>query len=365
MVGGTHDKSHAIQKRGLGNVYAKSTLLNSSQIRRIAEVLVGRMYEELDDVLVMGSAKEAKERGAEGVMDMWDFNGAVNGDFAGAYLFGINKGMRLVGLSNKNKEHRSQFFDNHTKFLTGQGTPGFDEAKKWMEDYVLKLCDETADALSKKDENADDNNPTVYTQLTTKANLSALALASELLDHLIAASEAPRTACTYAQYELSRNPALQARLRAEIHTLIPPSSSPPPEIPNLRQLDSLPLLDAVLTETLRRHTATPGPQWRAAPPEGARIAGTWVPGGTVVQVSLGIMHRDEKVFPGWNEWKPERWLGSDEEEGERMKKGFWAFGRGSRGCTGREFALLGECLSSLLSSSSSRHAWLTGFHVQL
>jgi len=69
----------------------------------------------------------------------------------------------------------------------------------------------------------------------------------------------------YLTYELSLRPDLQARLRKEVRSLSPHSSyttSSGHELLPARSIAALPLLDAVIQETLRRYPAAPGPLLR-------------------------------------------------------------------------------------------------------
>ena len=91
-----------------------------------------------------------------------------------------------------------------------------------------------------------------------------LSIASEMIDHLAAGHETSAITLTYLSWQLSLNIPLQDALRAELLALEPnmllQSSESPGSIPNPRDLDSLPLLHAVLMETLtpaRRHPGRP------------------------------------------------------------------------------------------------------------
>jgi len=62
-------------------------------------------------------------------------------------------------------------------------------------------------------------------------------------------------------YELSRQPLLQSKLRAEVRSLSPRLNYPtniPEDLSLPRSIDALPLLDAVIQETLRRYLAAAG-----------------------------------------------------------------------------------------------------------
>ena len=69
------------------------------------------------------------------------------------------------------------------------------------------------------------------------------------------------------------------------------------------------------------------------------LCGYPLPEGVVAHAAAYSVHRNEEVFERAEKWLPERWMG---EKKEGVKNWFWAFGSGSRGCTGKEFALQGE-----------------------
>jgi hypothetical protein len=168
-------------------------------------------------------------------------------------------------------------------------------------------------------------------------------VASELLDHLAAGFETSAITLTYVVYELSKRPKLQASLRQELNTLTPPiHPDSDGQIPDAKALDSLPLLHAVLYETLRIHTAIPGGQPRITPQSGCRLGDyADIPGGIRVNSQAYSLHRNEEVFPQAESWLPERWLTDDGQikTGGDMHRWFWAFSSGGRMCIGNNMAM--------------------------
>lgn len=150
-------------------------------------------------------------------------------------------------------------------------------------------------------------------------------------------------------YEMSQRPSLQKQLREELLTLDPPvryrpgmSGDDEEALPAPRAVDTLPLLDALLQETLRLYSAAPAPQPRVTPevPGGTSIEGyANIPGGVRVSSNAYTMHRIEEVFPKPEVWLPERWLNADQKDLEQMRRCFFAFGAGGRMCLGSNFAI--------------------------
>jgi cytochrome P450 len=138
---------------------------------------------------------------------------------------------------------------------------------------------------------------------------------------------------TYALYSLARQPACEARVRAELDTLggATPVSS---------DLERLPYLDAVVRETLRLYP----PAWIFGREivTGFHLGGYELPPGTEVVVSPFALHRDPRFFREPEQFMPERWL----EEGRAAppRYAYIPFGAGPRSCIGNHFAKMEAAL---------------------
>jgi len=115
-------------------------------------------------------------------------------------------------------------------------------------------------------------------------------------------------------------------------------------LPHPSALDSLPLLNALIQETLRLHHPSPMPQKRVVPPAGTTIDGYTIPGGVQISMSPHCMHLNEQVYPEPLAFRPERWIPNPEklEEGydevKEAKRWFWAFSNGGKMCIGSNLA---------------------------
>ena len=86
-------------------------------------------------------------------------------------------------------------------------------------------------------------------------------------------------------------------------------------------------LQAVLKEAMRMHPAVGLLLERSVPKDGCIIAGTWLPGGTIVGISPWVMHRDRQVFgEDADVFRPERWLEADSDRLKMMDRSFMAVG---------------------------------------
>jgi hypothetical protein len=82
------------------------------------------------------------------------------------------------------------------------------------------------------------------------------------------------TTLVYLFWELSQRPEFQDRIRAEITEL---DSSEPNAPPEWKTVVNLQVLDAVVKEALRLHTAAPASLWRVVPKGGRVLDGYFIP----------------------------------------------------------------------------------------
>ena len=107
-------------------------------------------------------------------------------------------------------------------------------------------------------------------------------------------------------------------------------------------MGALPILDAMVKETLRLYPPVAGCQPRVTNrmmvlgPIGYQVT---VPPGVTVHAQAWTIHRKEAVFKAPEEWRPERWLDCSPERRREMESWYWAFGSGSRRCLGENLAL--------------------------
>ena len=180
-----------------------------------------------------------------------------------------------------------------------------------------------------------------------------LTVASEMLDHLAAGFDTSGITLTYFVHEISKRQDLQTALRDELQRVESPFRYRPAaeqldRLPAPKDLDKLPLLSALIQETLRLRAAIPGPQPRITPAGGCVLDPKdeyRVPGGVRVSAQAHSLHRNPEVFDEPESWKPERWLVADEAKLKEMNRWFWAFGSGGRMCIGSNLALYRELTS--------------------
>jgi cytochrome P450 len=335
----------------LSNIYSKSHVTASDALLgQTSSILYRRFLPYLESTFAESE---------KGVLNIYALLSATTMDIVTCFIFGLKAGSNLIddrkqlawflNLYNSRRSYNfwPQEFPRFTSFVeTWLGyrlTPKWvDEANGEIEKWTAGMCD---GAVSIAADVQIEDRPVVYQQLqnsmakATKEggdNTLQTQIASEVLDHLAAGFDTSGITLVYVVHELSQHPDIQARLRAELLTLSPqliPSSAP--KLPDAKVVDNLPFLHSVIWETLRLHSAIPGPQPRFTPPQGCQLgpeeASYHIPSGVRVSASAGLLHLNEEVFEHANEWRPERWLDLDKLEGEKRKdmesRWFWAFGR--------------------------------------
>lgn len=353
----------------LSNIYSKSYLQSSPQLKTISHTII---YERLLPIIQEAvSSKTA--------IDFHELNQALTMDFVSAYLFGLRtstnflqdvprrKYMLHIYQCRKPFEFYHQEFPNLVTWARRLGVPLIprwcDEANEVMDAWGLQMCDKAEEHLGATDPEFE---PTVYKQLKnsmqkqflpteadrvsqeTDSKQQRLEIACEMFDHLTAGHETSAVTLTYLLWEVSKHPDLQKELREELLTLSPPimyptQSSVVPELPSPKSIDALPLLNAIVTETLRLHAPIPGIQPRVTPYPTCTLVGyDNIPPKTRVNAQGYSLHRNPEVFPDPESWQPKRWLKpADSPELEEMRRWFWAFGSGGRMCVGSNLALQG------------------------
>lgn len=156
-------------------------------------------------------------------------------------------------------------------------------------------------------------------------------------------AEAFGTVFTYIVYELSHHSKIQSALREELRTIKNPffDSETPTDIPDSNALERLPLLGAVIKESLRLRNTSPNADPRVTPSNSACTVGTLnnVPPNTRVCSYGWCLHRNPDVYHDPLTWDPYRWLEGGSDDAAAAKKWFFAFGAGSRKCIGQHIAV--------------------------
>lgn len=138
----------------------------------------------------------------------------------------------------------------------------------------------------------------------------------------------------FATYYLLSNTQYLIRLQRELDILLPVQNT----CSNLGKLEKLPLLTAVVKETLRCMYLVTG-RIPLVCEEEITYQDYVIPAGSTISMTTTDILNDPDIFPEPEIFNPDRWL--DSETGKlkhELDHYFVAFGRGSRNCQGQEIA---------------------------
>ncbi len=166
-------------------------------------------------------------------------------------------------------------------------------------------------------------------EATGAPGMDARQVRDEAMTLLLAGHETTASALAWTLHLLSRNPEIQARVRAEAR-----AANPGGDALTLAALPALGYARRVFTESLRLYP----PAWllarRTCSP--IEVAGWKLPAGATCLLSPYVTQRDARWYPDPARFDPERW--TPEAEAARPRHAFMAFGAGSRSCAGEAFA---------------------------
>jgi cytochrome P450 len=148
-------------------------------------------------------------------------------------------------------------------------------------------------------------------------------LANELF---IAGHETTASTLTWTLFLLERHPRVLQNLLDELSAVLHGGA------PTIAQLDQLPLLDAVVKESMRLLSATPFLFFRQAA-EGVQLGSYDLPSGSKVVISPLMTHREPALYAEPTRFMPERWQSLQPTAYEYLP-----FGAGPRMCLGAAFA---------------------------
>ena len=150
----------------------------------------------------------------------------------------------------------------------------------------------------------------------------------EAVSLYIAGHNTTATTLAYAFHLLSRNPEVEMRLHAELDDVLGGRDA------TLEDLPSLPLLERIVTETLRLYP----PFWELGRMvfEPIELGGFRIPPGVSMFVSPLVTQRDPRWFDDSLEFRPERW--TPEFRRELPRFAYFLFGGDEHKCIGEGFA---------------------------
>jgi cytochrome P450 len=110
----------------------------------------------------------------------------------------------------------------------------------------------------------------------------------EAMNVIIAGTDTTGVTLTYLTWAVLQRPELQKALEDEVSGLEEGFTE--------NDLINLPLLNAVIEETLRLYGAAPSSLPRVVPQGGSKLGGHYIPQGTIVSTQAYTFHRDENIW---------------------------------------------------------------------
>jgi len=156
----------------------------------------------------------------------------------------------------------------------------------------------------------------------------------QIRDHamviFLGGTESLANTLTWTWYLLSQHPEVEARLHAELQSVL--GDRPP----TVEDLEKLTYTRKVLAESLRLYP----PAWNLTRRTVAdcEIGGYRVPAGSYIIMSQWVVHHDPRYYPEPFRFDPERWM--PELQAARPKYAYFPFGGGARVCIGEHLAWL-------------------------
>ena len=155
-------------------------------------------------------------------------------------------------------------------------------------------------------------------------------LRDEAITLFLAGHETTASTLSWTWWLLTQNPAVEAKLHAELDAVLGD------RVPSLDDLPRLAYAGHVITESLRLYPAAWGMARLAV--EDHEIAGYPVTKGMGVAMAQWVVHRDPRWYDAPEEFRPERW---EDDLWKRLPRfAYFPFGGGPRQCIGNAFALM-------------------------
>ncbi len=159
-------------------------------------------------------------------------------------------------------------------------------------------------------------------------------LRDEMVTLVVAGHETTAVALSWTWYLLSQHPEVEAKLWAELETVL---KGRPPTVADLPQLQYTEML---VTESMRLYP----PFWVLGREtiNNCEIGGYLVPAGTNILMSQWVIHRDPRFYDGPLVYNPDRWADGLAKRIHRFA--YFPFGGGQRLCLGNSFAMMEAAL---------------------
>ena len=158
-------------------------------------------------------------------------------------------------------------------------------------------------------------------------------LTDEAFVMVVAGGETTAKTLTNAVYHVLANAEWLKAVVEEIDQVMPDTK----KLPLWSELERLPILTAVIKETLRVSAPVTNRVQVFDPEQVLMFDGWTIPPGTPLSMSIPAIHLDSRIYQDPYTFRPERFLGSP-EEAKQASKYYMPFHRGFRSCLGMNLA---------------------------
>ena len=155
-------------------------------------------------------------------------------------------------------------------------------------------------------------------------------LRDEMMTLFLAGHETTAIVLSWTFYLLARHPEVEAKLAAELASVLGGRSPAVADLPRLR------FTERVVTESMRLYP--PAYFMGREAIRDCEIAGYRVPAGMTLVMSQWVLHRDPRFFDRPDVFDPDRW--ADDRARKLPKFAYFPFGGGPRTCIGNHFAMM-------------------------